>query len=148
MNGASLQTDLPRIIELAKFCGDRPRELRTPFEKWLHVLKFGELYEDRGRSIPEVLREEEGIEMAVEKTRQPSASEQVREMIEFRRKAEHDEATRLESARLDGLEKGRQEGREEGERKAAKALARKMREAGMDTETTQRITGVRPEDLD
>ncbi|MBI4864444.1 MAG: Rpn family recombination-promoting nuclease/putative transposase, partial [Candidatus Riflebacteria bacterium] len=33
------------FIELSKFRRDKPRELRTPFERWLHILKFAELYE-------------------------------------------------------------------------------------------------------
>ncbi|MDP2663797.1 MAG: Rpn family recombination-promoting nuclease/putative transposase [Dehalococcoidia bacterium] len=156
------------FIELAKFRGDKPRGLRSPFEKWLHVLKFGDvLYGDRESAIPEELREEEGIEMALEAMRNASASEQVREMIEFRRKAEHDEATRLESARLKGLEEGqelgrkagqeegREEGREEGQelgRKAGqerlKAVARNLRESGMDIETVRRMTGLDAGDID
>ncbi len=40
-------TDLLELhfLELVKFRRDKPHELRTPFEKWLHVLKFGDLYE-------------------------------------------------------------------------------------------------------
>jgi len=37
--------------------------------------------------------------MALDEMRRASASQDVREMIEFRRKAEHDEASRLERAR-------------------------------------------------
>jgi len=128
------------IIELAKFRRDKPRGLKTPFERWLHALKFGDFYQDSGTSLPAELKEEEGIEMALEKMRQASASEQVREMIEFRRKAEHDEATRLESARLDGLEEGRTE--------ALQEAARSLREAGVPDEAILKATGMRPEDLD
>ena len=31
-------------IELRKFKIDKPQNLRTPFEKWLHILKFGDLF--------------------------------------------------------------------------------------------------------
>ncbi|MBI4861011.1 MAG: Rpn family recombination-promoting nuclease/putative transposase [Candidatus Riflebacteria bacterium] len=30
------------FIELVKFNQDKPQTLRSPFEKWLHILKFGE----------------------------------------------------------------------------------------------------------
>jgi flagellar biosynthesis/type III secretory pathway protein FliH len=135
--------------------------MRTPFEKWLHALKFGEmLYGERGSSIPDELRQEEGIEMALDAMRRASASEEVREMIEFRRKAEHDEATRLEQARNEGVdqgvkkgvEQGMKEGMEQGtakgRREALIATARKMREAGMDEETIRTITGLAPGDID
>lgn len=155
-------TDILEIhfIELAKFRGDKPRRLATPFEKWLHTLKFGEIfYGEEGTPIPEELREEEGIAMALEAMRQASASEQVREMIEFRRKAEHDEATRLEQARNEGLkqglergleqglERGLERGLEQGQRDALRSAARKMREAGMDAETIRMITGLGPDDI-
>ncbi len=42
------------FIELAKFRPDKPHGELTPFEKWLHVLKFGELYESA--QVPEPLR--------------------------------------------------------------------------------------------
>ncbi|MFZ5950614.1 MAG: Rpn family recombination-promoting nuclease/putative transposase [Candidatus Rifleibacteriota bacterium] len=32
------------FVELSKFDGKKPASLRTRFEKWLHLLKFGELY--------------------------------------------------------------------------------------------------------
>jgi predicted transposase/invertase (TIGR01784 family) len=112
------------------------------------VLKFSEMYESRGQALPVDLKEEEGIEMAVEAMRQASASEQVREMIEFRRKAEHDEATRLESARLEALEKGRQEGRQEGQQEAARTMARRMRDAGLSADTIREVTGLDEKDLD
>jgi len=78
------------FIELTKFQRDKPRDLRTPFEKWLHALKFGELYQEGTEPIPEVLAEEEGLEMALESMRQACASDRVRELIELRRKAAHD----------------------------------------------------------
>jgi predicted transposase/invertase (TIGR01784 family) len=132
-------TDILEIhfIELARFRGDKPRGLSTPFEKWLHALKFGEVfYGAQGTLIPEELREEEGIEMALEAMRKASASGEVREMIEFRRKAEHDEATRLEQAR------------NEGRCETLRQTAQKMRDAGVDEETIWKVTGLRAGDGD
>ena len=80
--------------------------------------------------------------MALDEMRRASASQEVREMIEFRRKAEHDEASRLERARNEGLEKGR----EEGARRTLIATARRMREDGLDDETIHRVTGLSPDE--
>jgi len=128
------------FIELVKFDRDKPRELRTPFERWLHVLKFGELYGSGGARVPEELQREEGIEMAVEALRKARSSDQVRELIEFRMKADRDEATRLERARLQGLEQGRQE--------ALVQTIRRMRAAGATVEEIRRLTGLDPDELD
>ena len=122
----------------------------------MHVLKFGEFYESYQSPIPEELRQEEGIEMALDAMRKASASEEVREMIEFRKKGQRDEATRLERAQKQGLEmgleRGREEGREEGlergRQQALKETARRMREAGMVPEDICRITGLRLDELD
>lgn len=102
------------FIELSKFKSDKPHHLRTLFEKWLHVLKFSEFYNDERVEIPTTLAREEGIVMAIESMREASASQQVREIMEARLKAGWDEANRLEEAREKGFEKGHQEGLEEG----------------------------------
>ena len=112
------------------------------------MLKFGELYQEGGRNLPTELREEEGIEMAMEKLREASASERAREMIELRRKAEHDAATRLEDARLDGLEQGLQQGLQQGRDDAMREAAKRLRDAGVSDEAIQKATGLGPEDLD
>lgn len=132
------------FIELTKFQRDKPRDLRTPFEKWLHALKFGELYQEGMEPIPEVLAEEEGLEMALEAMRKACASDRVRELIEMRRKAAHDEATRLEDALEQGLERGREEGLERGRVETA----RRLRDAGVPLDTILAATGLRPEDLE
>jgi predicted transposase/invertase (TIGR01784 family) len=103
-------------IELPKFNRDKPQELRTPFEKWLHVLKFGDFYEAGGEELPETLKKEEGIAMAVNEMRRAYADSEVRELIEARRKAEHDEATRMAWA----IQQGKLEGKLEGMRKAVR----------------------------
>lgn len=94
------------FIELAKFRHDQPHDLRTPFEKWLHVLKFGSLYEGRTGKVPETLKQEEGIEMALEGMRKARASDEVRELLELRKKADHDEATRRERAEQEAERRG------------------------------------------
>lgn len=155
-------TDILEIhfIELAKFRRDKPHELRTPFEKWLHVLKFGGLYETGRGAVPEALKQEEGIEMALEGMRRARASEEVRELIEARRKAEHDYATRMEQAMEEGLarglargrelglEQGRELGLEQGREAALRETARRLLAAGVDRSTVAETTGLPPEVVD
>ncbi len=136
------------FIELYKVRSDKPQELRTPFERWLHVLKFGELYEAEQSPVPEALAREEGIEMALDGLRRARASDEVRELIEMRLKASHEWASQMEQAEREGLEKGRQEGRQEGHREKQLEVAQRMRRAGMTTETIAQITGLTPEELD
>lgn len=147
------------FIELAKFNSDKPHALRTPFEKWLHLLKFSDLYNVEKGSVPDTLRQEEGIEMAIESMRQASASQQVRELVEARLKAMHDEATRLHEAEERGLERGlergREEGREEGleegleegRRRTQQENARRMLSQGFPLETIRLITGLSEDEL-
>ncbi len=164
------------FIELAKFRRDKPLVQMTPFEKWLHVLKFGELYQAAEGPDPEALIEEEGVEMALDAMRKACASDEVREMIEMRMKAKRDEASRMERVLREGLEKGLEEGLERGleeglERGLEKGLergrqeglekglelglqrgrldaAKKMRDAGLGPDAILAVTGLRPEDLD
>jgi len=136
-----------RYIELLKFKKDRPSLLRTPFERWLHVLKFGELYARELEVLPAELKQEEGVEMAIERMRRARASDEVREMILVREMALHDEASRLLHARQEGAEEGRAEGRAEGARAERRALARKLMASGMEREKVLELTGVQDQDL-
>jgi predicted transposase/invertase (TIGR01784 family) len=85
-------------IELVKFKKDSSRALRTPFERWLHVLKFGELYERKLEPLPASLRKEEGVTMAIDKMREARSSSEVREIIHAREKAIRDHEWRLANA--------------------------------------------------
>lgn len=77
--------------------------------------------------------------MALDSMRRAYASDEVREMVEMRLKAQHDEASRLYEARQEGLQ--------EGESRALSSVARRMLEAGADWEAITRLTGLGPEDL-
>ncbi|MBI5251864.1 MAG: Rpn family recombination-promoting nuclease/putative transposase, partial [Desulfomonile tiedjei] len=123
------------FVELPKFTKDKPHVLRTPFEKWLHVLKFGELYESGLRSLPEALRNEEGIEMALDAMKQAWCKDEVREMIEFRKKALWDEASRLERSRREGKAEGKAE------------VACRMRNLGFDLDSIVIATGLRKDEI-
>ena len=102
-------------IELPKYDKDKPHTAKTPFEKWLHILKFSELYKDYTQSIPDELISEEGIEMAVSAYRKALTKGEVREIIEFRHKALKDEATKIDNARRESKAEGIAEGEARGE---------------------------------
>jgi predicted transposase/invertase (TIGR01784 family) len=135
-------TDLKELhfVELPKYTEKKPRERMTKFEKWLYVLKFGELYKDDPATLPAVLRKEEEIVMAVEKMHEAEGNPVVRELMEARQKALHDEATwRAEAQRED-----RRVGRLEGKRETARA----MKTEGIDRAVIVRVTGLSEEEIE
>ena len=73
--------------------------------------------------------------MAVKEMRRAYASSEVRELMEARRKAEHDEASRLAHAHSAGKLEGKLED------------ARQMLAAGISRETVLQVTGLRDSDL-
>lgn len=93
-------TDLKEIhfIELPKFKEDKPRKNQSKIEKWLHILKFGELYTTDLNSIPEALKEEEEIVMVLHEMVRASNDDLIREIMEMREKGRHEEASRLYQA--------------------------------------------------
>ncbi len=127
------------ISELTKFKKDKPRYLCTPFEKWLHILKFGDIY-IRGRELPEVLRKEEGVEDAVSKARYANASKRIRHMIDAQDMARRDNLGRLYNAREEGKIEGKLEDKIE--------VSMKMLEKGYDIDTIAEITGLSKEEIE
>jgi len=103
-------------IELIKYDKDKPYKEMTKFEKWLYLLKFSELYQDRLSPIPEALKNEEEIVMAIEAYRHAVADNYVKELIDFRRKASIDEASRIDEARRDAEARGEVKGKIEAAR--------------------------------
>ena len=158
---AHCRTDLLEVhfLELVKFRGDKPRALRTPLEKWLHVLKSGDLYESASKPLPEERQQEEGIGMAIDRLRSAWANDEFREWRESREKARMDEKNRLEYARRQGvsedlelgkqkgLELGRQQGLELGKQQGLLEAAKRMLAEGVDRESACRILGLAPTDL-
>jgi len=137
-------TELKEIhfIELPKFKKDKPKRLRTKFEKWLHILKFGENYAKDPDNLPEELREEEFI-MAIQEMVRASSDEVVRELIEARSKALHDEATRMKHA----VEKAKKEGREEGKKKRDIEITKNLLKIGISLEQISKATGLSIEEI-
>lgn len=93
-------TDLIELhcIELPKFSADMPHRLRNPFEKWLHTLKCSNLYAIGDEPLPDNLKEEEGISMAIDALRDAYADEEVRELIRIREKARRDYISGMKDA--------------------------------------------------
>lgn len=139
-------TDIKEIhfIELPKFNKDKPKELQNKFEKWIYAFKFGELYVENIEKIPEELKEEEAIVMAITEMKSAVADNMVREILSQREKALHDEATRMlhaeKRAEKRGLERGMQQGMQQGEYKKATETAKNMLAKGFDIEVVSEIT--------
>jgi hypothetical protein len=53
----TLLTDIVELhyIELKKFSHSKPHHLRTPFEKWLYILKFSDVYALGDETLPQNL---------------------------------------------------------------------------------------------
>ena len=90
--------------------------------------------------------------MALESMRPAYAKDPVREMIEARQKAERDEISRLETARLEGKLAGKLEGRLEGKidgRLEGKLeMTRALLVAGVDRQTVQKASGLTDAELE
>jgi predicted transposase/invertase (TIGR01784 family) len=98
--------DLPQLhfVELPKYA-DKPAGLRSRLEKWLHVLRFGEHYASGERELPDDIRAEEEMFMAIEEAKRVNADERLRAILEYRDKVEHDRITAEEAAERRGIEK-------------------------------------------
>ncbi len=149
-------TDLKELhfIELPKFTIEDPLQLVTRFEKWLYALKYGERYKDDPDSLPASLKAEEDIVMAIRKMHEAEDDAVVKELMEMRRKARHDEATRLDIAREQAKREERaeserklQEERAENERKLREA-ARRLMEDGVEREKVKAALELSDEDLE
>jgi len=138
-----------QFVELVKFDKDKPKSLRTPLEKWLHILKFGDIYSKEGAKLPKELEAEEGVMEAISVLKKANSNGKMRGIIESREKAEHVIATRLHSAFNNGKNEGKIEGLAEGEIKGKIEgkieMARQMLHDGLDIKQVVKWSGL-PED--
>jgi len=123
------------FVELSKFDGDKPTKLRSKFEKWLHILKFGNYYRSIDE-LPEELRSEEGICEVISNMSNANTDEITRHELFARDLFLSDRATELDAAE----KKGKAEGRAEGEIQRAKKVALKMLAKGMAYEIISEVT--------
>jgi predicted transposase/invertase (TIGR01784 family) len=104
-------TDLVEFhfIELHKFSEDIA--LKSSFERWLHVLKFGDRYKDIGDkpipNLPEELLQEEGVMDVLANMKEVNSSKKARETIFLRNMHLSDIATMKKRAVREGEEKER-----------------------------------------
>ncbi len=147
-------------IELKKFSTSKPHALRTPFEKWLYILKFSELYiQPEAPNLTDNLLEEEGIQMAIDSMQKAYARDEVREFIRAREKARTDYLSSMKEAqkqglaeglaegRAKGLAEGLAEGRTEGLAEGRAEVARQMLARGLDLTLIQEMTGLSESEL-
>lgn len=144
-------------LELTKFKRDRP--LQTPLEKWLHLLRFAELYGRGLEPLPESIRAEEEMTMAFDAMNNAYADEEVLYLIDMgikaRLEASAERADAIKEGRAQGMAEGKAEGIAEGKAKgiaegkaegiaAGKAeAAQAMSALGLDSETIFKATGIR-----
>ncbi|NCB39967.1 MAG: Rpn family recombination-promoting nuclease/putative transposase [Erysipelotrichia bacterium] len=101
-------------LDMTRFDCCKPRELRSRFEKWLHIMKFGEAYGRMDAEIALELKHEEGLEMVISELKKINADAEKRQLMEAREKSEIVMSLRQGYAHKAGRELGREEGREEG----------------------------------
>ncbi|PCJ18932.1 MAG: hypothetical protein COB02_09355 [Candidatus Cloacimonadota bacterium] len=102
------------FIELSKFNKNKATSLSTPFEKWLYALKHGDNYQKESDMLPKELITEDGIKEAFQAMRYANSDKQTLYLLEARQKYIHDQITREEDIREEGVEFGIQKGRKEG----------------------------------
>ncbi|MFP4698509.1 MAG: hypothetical protein ACLFMO_07365, partial [Eubacteriales bacterium] len=75
------------------------------------------------------------------------ADEETIRLYELREKAIHDEVTRLQGARKEGMEKGVEKGIEKGRKEGMVLAAKNMLENDIDIETVMKVTGLKIEEV-
>jgi predicted transposase/invertase (TIGR01784 family) len=135
------------FIELAKYNNDISAKNQSRFDRWLHLLKFGELYASGERKLSDPMKEMEGITMVIDEIKVATSNAQLMDLIESRRKAEHDRATYLKEAKDQGLCEGITKGIKEGENKEKLKTAKKMLLKGLEFSLISEMTGLSLEDL-
>lgn len=108
-------TDIKELhfIELNKFDSSKPRAIMSKFEKWLSLIINREL---DMQNLPYNIKEEPEIYQAFLEMQKANSDPKIRELIEIREKAEHDEASRLLTAEIQGYTKGEKSGIKKGEK--------------------------------
>ncbi|OQB46030.1 MAG: PD-(D/E)XK nuclease family transposase [Synergistetes bacterium ADurb.Bin155] len=130
------------FVELSKFDGEKPAKLRSRFEKWLHILKFGDLYRSV-EDLPEDLKKEPGIIEVVNNMAIANTDEHLRELLISREMFLLDMNTEKQAARKEGRQEGLEEGRQEG----IMLVAQNLLKMGQSIEDVCKATGLLPEQV-
>lgn len=149
-------------IDLTKFDPDKPRRLKTNFEKWLHVMKLHRIYGIIGTKVPESIASEEHLLMAIQEFQRLNADEKMRRRMADREKEATDLAIIKGAVRKQalaegekiGIEKGEKIGVEKGERIAREKAERdrrdlvlRMIDKGFQLEIIVEVTGLKPDEI-
>ncbi|HOI89162.1 MAG TPA: Rpn family recombination-promoting nuclease/putative transposase [Candidatus Rifleibacterium sp.] len=130
-------------IDLTRFNRKKPHELQSPFEKWLHLMKFSKAYARMRLDLTKVFPDEEEMAMALTEHTKLHADEAMRIRMEDRERARIDEIL-LRNAYL---KEGRAEGKIEGKNEKAREIARALKSENMNDEFIMKITGLSHEEL-
>ncbi|PKL44872.1 MAG: hypothetical protein CVV41_05760, partial [Candidatus Riflebacteria bacterium HGW-Riflebacteria-1] len=95
----NILTDLMEyhFVELSKFDKSKPAELQNRFEKWLHILKFGDYYRSDSE-LPGELKKEKGICEVIKQMSTANTDEHMRYELLAREMFLSDLATDLDAA--------------------------------------------------
>jgi predicted transposase/invertase (TIGR01784 family) len=106
----NILTDLMEyhFVELSKFDKSKPAELQNRFEKWLHILKFGDYYRSDSE-LPGELKKEKGICEVIKQMSTANTDEHMRYELLAREMFLSDLATDLDAAEKKGIEKAKVE---------------------------------------
>jgi hypothetical protein len=115
--------------------------LRNKFEKWLHILKFGDYYRSKA-DLPRDLQEEKGISEVIQKMSIANTDEQMRHELLARDMFLSDLATDLDAAEKKGRQEGRQKGRQEGRQEGKVEAALSMLADGLPAVKVSKYTGL------
>ena len=136
------------MIDLNRYRRKGPFELKTPFEKWLHLLKFSKAYAGMGLKSTAVFPDEEELSMALEEHVKLNADAAMRLRMEDRERDRIEEIIKHSAAIKEGRAIGREEGRVEGKNEEKLEIARNLKAEGMPAPLIQKVTGLSDADLD
>ena len=134
-------------IDLTRFDCQQPFTLRTRFEKWLHVLKFGEIYGKMTAELEDGLKKEEGITDMVNELKKINADAEKRELMEAREKSRTYVISQKESSFRAGKREGRAEGKLEGKIESKFEIAVNFYKLGRPLEEICAATGLALDEL-
>ena len=134
-------------LELEKFNGEDPYALDRPLDRWLHLLKYSERYYTAKR-LPEPLRQEEGLEMVMERMKEVNRKPKLRTRMEAIEKIRRDNANYVHDILVE-VEEEMQKAHDINQkaREEKRQIARAMKAEGIETAVISRVTGFTGEDL-
>ncbi len=137
-------------LEMPRFRKEEP-ELETPFDKWMFVLKNLPRLQERPRRLQERVFERLFREAEIAKLNREdmNAYEQSLKIYRDNKNAlDYMKKEGREEGRQEGRAKGRAEGKAEGKIEALLAVAKGMKEQGIDLNAILKITGLTKEQID